>query len=113
MSDTKRLTNRNEQVAAMLADGEQLKNFYRFIAQNPHINLHDACQIIIERPNATVCFSFNEWAAMDRRVTKGRKGIAYYDRISQRHSLLRQLWKSIASPSCLGNTGKMALREWL
>ncbi len=30
-----------------------------------------------------------------------------------RHSLLRQLWKSIASPSCLGNTGKMALREWL
>ena len=79
MSDTKRLTNRNEQVAAMLADGEQLKNFYRFIAQNPHINLHDACQIIIERPNATVCFSFNEWAAMDRRVTKGRKGIAYYD----------------------------------
>jgi len=79
MSDAKRLTNRNEQIAAMLADGEQLKNFYRFIAQNPHINLHDACQIIIERPNATVCFSFNEWAAMDRRVTKGRKGIAYYD----------------------------------
>ena len=79
MSEAKRLTNRNEQVAAMLADGEQLKNFYRFIAQNPHINLHDACQIIVERPNATVCFSFNEWAAMDRRVTKGRKGIAYYD----------------------------------
>lgn len=79
MSDTKRLTNRNEQIAAMLADGEQLKNFYRFIAQNPHINLHDACQIIIERPNATVCFSFTEWQALDRRVTKGRKGIAYYD----------------------------------
>ena len=79
MSEPKRLTNRNEQVSAMLADGEQLKNFYRFIAQNPHINLHDACQIIIERPNATVCFSFNEWAAMDRRITKGRKGIAYYD----------------------------------
>lgn len=79
MSEAKRLNSRNEQVAAMLADGELLKNFYRFIAQNPHINLHDACQIIVERPNATVCFSFNEWAAMDRRVTKGRKGIAYYD----------------------------------
>ena len=79
MSEAKRLNSRNEQVAAMLADGEQLKNFYRFIAQNPHINLHDACQIIVERPNATVCFTFNEWAAMDRRVTKGRKGIAYYD----------------------------------
>ena len=79
MSEAKRLTNRNEQVASMLTDGEKLKNFYCFIAQNPHINLHDACQIAIERPNATVCYSFNEWAAMDRRITKGRKGIAYYD----------------------------------
>jgi len=69
----------NLAIAEMLADGEKLKNFYRFIAQNPHINLHDACQIIIERPNATVCYSFNEWSAMGRRVTKGRKGIAYYD----------------------------------
>lgn len=50
MNETKRLSNRNEAVAAMLADGEQLKNFYRFIAQNPHINLHDACQIIVETP---------------------------------------------------------------
>lgn len=74
-----RLIERNAAIAEMLSDGEKLKNFYRFIAQNPHINLHDACQIVIERPNATVCYSFNEWAAMDRRVTKGRKGIAYYD----------------------------------
>ena len=70
-----RLTERNEAISEMLSDGEKLKNFYRFIAQNPHINLHDSCQIVIERPNATVCYSFNEWAAMDRRITKGRKGI--------------------------------------
>ena len=74
-----RLTERNTEISFMLSDGEKLKNFYSFIAQNPHINLHYACQIVIERPNATVCYSFNEWAAMDRRVTKGRKGIAYYD----------------------------------
>ncbi len=74
-----RLSERNAAIAAMLEDGEKLKNFYRFVAQNPHINLHDACQIIIERPNATVCYPFNEWTAMGRRITKGRKGIAYYD----------------------------------
>lgn len=74
-----RLTERNAAIAAMLADGEKLKNFYYFIAQNPHINLHDACQIILGRPNATVCYSFTEWSAMDRRVIRGRKGIAYYD----------------------------------
>lgn len=74
-----RLAEQNAAIAEMLSDGARLKNFYRFMAQNPHINLHDACQIVIERPNATVCYSFNEWSAMNRRVTKGRKGIAYYD----------------------------------
>ena len=61
-----RLTERNATIAAMFEDGEQLKNFYRFISQNPHINLRDACQIILERPNATVCYTFSEWAAMKR-----------------------------------------------
>ena len=74
-----RLSERNAKISAMLADGGQLKNFYRFIAQNPHINLHDACQIIIERPDATVCNTMEDWNAMGRRVTKGKKGIPYYD----------------------------------
>ena len=79
MSENKRLSERNAKIASMLSDGEQLKNFYRFIAQNPYINLHDACQIIIERPDATVCNSMEEWNALGRRVTKGRKAISYYD----------------------------------
>ena len=33
MSENKRLSERNAKIAAMLSDGEQLKNFYRFIAQ--------------------------------------------------------------------------------
>lgn len=74
-----RLSDRNKEIQAMLADGERLKDFYCFSAQNPHINLHDACQIVIVRPNASVCFSFEEWNAMERRVTKNRKGIPYYD----------------------------------
>ena len=79
MSENNRLSTRNTKIAAMLADGGQIKNFYRFIAQNPYINLHDACQIIIERPDATVCNTMEDWNAMGRRVTKGKKGIPYYD----------------------------------
>ena len=79
MSENKRLSERNTRIATMLSDGELLKNFYRFIAQNPYINLHDACQIVIERPDATVCNSMEEWNALGRRVTKGRKAISYYD----------------------------------
>lgn len=79
MSDIRRNADRNRAIQAMMTDGEQLKTFYRFVANNPHIALHNACQIVIERPNASVCFSFEEWNAQGRRVTKGRKGIPYYD----------------------------------
>lgn len=79
MSENNRLSTRNAKIAAMLADGGQIKNFYRFIAQNPYINLHDACQIVLERPDATVCNTMEDWNAMGRRVTKGKKGIPYYD----------------------------------
>ena len=75
----RRLSERNAKIAAMLESEEGLKNFYRFIAQNEYINLHDACQIVTERPNATVCNTMEEWNAMGRRVIKGRKSIAYYD----------------------------------
>ncbi len=75
----RRLSERNAKIAAMLESGENLKNFYRFIAQNEYINLHDASQIVAERPDATVCNTLEEWNAMGRRVIKGRKSIAYYD----------------------------------
>lgn len=79
MSDIRRNADRNRAIQAMMTDGEQLKTFYRFVANNPHIPLHDACQIVIARPGASVCFSFEEWNVQGRRVTKGRKGIPYYD----------------------------------
>lgn len=74
-----RLSSRNAAIQEMLTDGEKIKNFYRFVAQNPHISLHDACQIIISRPNTGVCYSFEEWNAMGRRITRGKKGVPYYD----------------------------------
>ena len=57
VSEIIRNADRNRAIQAMMTDGEQLKTFYRFVANNPHIALHDACQIVIERPNASVCFS--------------------------------------------------------
>ena len=79
MAEIKRTIDRNRAIQAMMTDGEKLKSFYRFVVNNPHIPLHDACQIVISRPSASVCFSFEEWNAQGRRVTKGRKGIPYYD----------------------------------
>lgn len=56
MSEMKRLSDRNRAIQEMLTSGEGLKTFYRFVANNPHIALHDACQIVIERPSASIYF---------------------------------------------------------
>jgi N12 class adenine-specific DNA methylase/primase-polymerase (primpol)-like protein len=74
-----RLLGRNAAIANMFTDSDQLKNYYRFIALNPHINLHDACNILLARPNATVCYPYEEWNELGRQVIRGKKSIAYYD----------------------------------
>ena len=51
----------------------------RCLVQWYTVYLHDACQIVINRPNVSVCFLFSEWNEMERRIIKGRKGIPYYD----------------------------------
>lgn len=79
MANREERKTRNERIAEMLASGEGLKDFYRFTAQNPHIDLHDACQIVLSRPKASICFYIDEWNSMGRRVTKNRKGISFYD----------------------------------
>ena len=79
MAVTEKLTTRNQKIAELFTDEEKLKAFYRFVSQNPHINLRDACQILILRPDATVCFSYDEWGAVGRQVKRGARGIAYYD----------------------------------
>ena len=79
MSNSERLTGRNALIAAMFEDANQLKHFYRFIALNPHINLHDACNILLARPDATICYPYEEWNELGRQVIRGKKSIAYYD----------------------------------
>lgn len=69
----------NSEIAEMLSNGENLKRFYRFTAQNTHIILHDACQIVITHPAASICFSFEEWNSMGRRIKYGSKAIRYID----------------------------------
>lgn len=83
MSENK-LSDRNAAIKAMLEDGEQLMNFYRFAAQNRHLSLREACQIVIAKPNATVCYSFEQWNEMGRRINKGSAGIPYIDMNGQR-----------------------------
>lgn len=67
-----RLLGRNAAIANMFTDSDQLKNYYRFIALNPHINLHDACNILLARPNATVCYPYEEWNELGRQVENDR-----------------------------------------
>ena len=63
----------------MLANGNEIRNLYRFVSQNPHIDLREACQIVLIRPTAGVCYSLQEWNEQGRRIKSGCHGIGYYD----------------------------------
>lgn len=69
----------NEEIEKTLKSSEGIKQFYKFIYQNPHLSLHNACQIVVKRPSASICYSFDEWNDMNRRIRLGSKGILYYD----------------------------------
>ena len=51
--------DRDNAVQEILTSGVKLKNFYRFTVQNPHLELNEASQILSERTNASICFSFD------------------------------------------------------
>ena len=57
MAEIKRTTDRNRAIQAMMTDGEQLKSFYRFVANNPHIALLIGATAIKNR-----CFVFSQRA---------------------------------------------------
>ncbi|MBQ6979581.1 MAG: hypothetical protein IJQ07_02940 [Clostridia bacterium] len=84
MNKTDSLSNKNAAIQEMMSSGYGLMNFYRFVAQNPHLSLREACQIVVERSNAAVCFSYEEWNAIGRRINKGSKGIPYIDTDGQK-----------------------------
>ena len=74
----------NLAIQSLISSSEGLKYFYQFIANNPHLSLHNCCQILIQKPNLTYCYSFEEWNAMGRRIVRGGKGISYYDEENNR-----------------------------
>ena len=63
----------------LLGNGNEMRNLYRFVSQNPHIDLREACQIVLIRPTAGVCYSLQEWNEQGRRIKSGCHGIGYYD----------------------------------
>ena len=63
----------------LLGNANEMRNLYRFVSQNPHIDLREACQIVLIRPTAGVCYSLQEWNEQGRRIKSGCHGIGYYD----------------------------------
>jgi len=56
-----------------------LANFYKFRINNPTFNFAQAMQIFSSNPQVTICKSFDEWNALQRRIQRHSKGIPYID----------------------------------
>lgn len=66
-------------IGNILDNAIYLADFYKFRINNPKFNFAQSMQIFSANPKVTVCKSFDEWNAIDRRIIRSSKGIAYID----------------------------------
>ncbi len=79
MEEFAEIKSANDKMMELFSNGKNLRNLYKFIAQNSHLSLFDAYHILLKNPNASLCFSFEEWNAVGRRIVRGSKSISYID----------------------------------
>jgi len=54
---------------------EHFKTYLQFCARLPRYSLNNQLLIMMAKPDATMCMSFNNWKEMGRSVKKGERGI--------------------------------------
>lgn len=69
----------NISIQNMLTNGEGVKKFLRFVANNPHLTLRDSCQIVTFKENLSFCHTYQAWERMNFQVQEDRIGVPYLD----------------------------------
>ena len=79
MAENRTIKDINLAIHNLLTTSSGVQTFYLFVANNPHLSLRDSCQILTFRNDIHICYSFEKWNQMDRRIVKGRRGVPYFD----------------------------------
>ena len=74
-AEMEKITNDLEKGVADLLDSAEYKRFLDTMAKFPHYSVNNNILILMQKPDATMCQSFNAWKKMGRSVKKGEKGL--------------------------------------
>lgn len=79
MVERRTIKDINLAIHNLLTTSSGIQSFYLFVANNPHLNLRNSCQILTFRNDIQICHSFEKWNELERRVMRGTRGIPYFD----------------------------------
>ncbi|MBP3278042.1 MAG: hypothetical protein J6M44_03700, partial [Butyrivibrio sp.] len=71
----KELTDQVEVGVKNVRNSSEFKELLATMAKFPHYSLNNCILISMQKPDATLCQSYNAWKKMGRYVKKGEKGI--------------------------------------
>ncbi len=69
------ISKRLEEGVLNVYEGDNYKEYLKFCSKLPKYSINNQILIMMQRPDATMCQSFNAWKSMGRTIKKGEKGI--------------------------------------
>lgn len=73
--ELKEITDKLEAGVKEVFNGDGYMDYLRFCAKMPRYSINNQILIMIQKPDATMCQSFNGWKESGRTIKKGEKGI--------------------------------------
>ena len=67
----------NDLVGNVLENAIYLANFFKFRVNNPEFDFAQSMQIFSSNPRVTICKTFDEWNALQRRIIRSSKALSY------------------------------------
>ncbi len=111
MSRKEKIENAKELFASgmesLLGNKEEWKKFLDFSSQFYKYNFLENLLMYVQRPNATMCATYEQWQSVDRFVTKGSKGIRLIDDSSNDISL-----KYVFDITDTNGNARILARKW-
>lgn len=74
-AELEEISEKLEQGILNVYEGDNYKDYLKFCSKLPRYSINNQILIMMQRPDATMCQSFNGWKSMGRTIKKGEKGI--------------------------------------
>ena len=74
-AELEEISKKLEEGVLNVYEGDNYNEYLKFCSKLPRYSINNQILIMMQRPDATMCQSFNAWKSVGRTIKKGEKGI--------------------------------------